>query len=161
MKQTPPTEPGFSPQDQGHMARALVLARRGAAVGEVPVGAVLVGPGGQVIAQAHNQPIASGDPTAHAEMLCLRAGARVLGNYRLGGCTLYVSLEPCPMCAGAVVWARLDRVVFAATDPKAGAYGSALDLAAIPSLNHRPLVEGGLLADEAAAILKEFFAARR
>ncbi len=143
------------------MARALALARRAAAAGEVPVGAVLTGPGGQVIAEAFNRPIARGDPTAHAEVLCLRSGARALGNYRLTGCTLYVSLEPCPMCAGAVVWARLERVVFAAPDPKAGAYGSALDLAQVAGLNHRPLVEGGLMAEEAAAILQKFFAARR
>ncbi len=143
------------------MARALELARQAAIQGEVPVGAVLVDPAGGIIAQAGNATIAQGDPTAHAEMLCLRQGARALGNYRLGGCTLYVSLEPCPMCAGAVVWARLGRVVYAATDPKAGAYGSALDLEQVASLNHHPLVQGGLMAQEAAEILREFFAARR
>jgi tRNA(adenine34) deaminase len=145
-------QPGFSQRE---------LAREAAAAGEVPVGAVLVDPAGQVIAQAGNATIAQGDPTAHAEMLCLRQGARALGNYRLGGCTLYVSLEPCPMCAGAVIWARLQRVVFAAHDPKAGAYGSALDLGGVSSLNHQPVVQGGLLAHEAADILREFFAARR
>lgn len=143
------------------MLRALELAREAAANGEVPVGAVLVDQAGEVIAQAGNATITQGDPTAHAEMLCLRQGARALGNYRLGGCTLYVSLEPCPMCAGAVIWARLARVVFAAFDPKAGAYGSALDLGGVGSLNHQPVVQGGLLADEAADILREFFAARR
>jgi len=155
------TQPGLTPADAGHMRLALELARRAAAQGEVPIGAVLTDPQGQVIAQAGNATIAQGDPTAHAEMLCLRQAARALGNYRLGGCTLYVSLEPCAMCAGAVVWARLARVVFAAHDPKAGAYGSALDLGAVPSLNHQPIVQGGLLAEEAADILKEFFAARR
>ena len=154
-------QPGFSQADREFMARALELARGAAAAGEVPVGAVLVDAGGEMIAQAGNATIAQGDPTAHAEMLCLRQGARALGNYRLGGCTLYVSLEPCAMCAGAVVWARLERVVFAAHDPKAGAYGSALDLGAVASLNHQPLVQGGLLAEEAAEILREFFAARR
>ncbi|MCF8043244.1 MAG: tRNA adenosine(34) deaminase TadA [Desulfarculaceae bacterium] len=155
------TQPGWSQKDREFMAQALGLARHAAAQGEVPVGAVLVGPAGEVLAQAGNATIAQGDPTAHAEMLCLRQGARTLGNYRLTGCTLYVSLEPCPMCAGAVVWARLERVVFAAYDPKAGAYGSALDLGTVTSLNHQPLVQGGLLAEEAADILREFFAARR
>jgi len=154
-------QPGFSQADAEHMLGALELARAAAAQGEVPVGAVLVGPAGEVVAQAGNATIAQGDPTAHAEMLCLRQGARALGNYRLTGCTLYVSLEPCAMCAGAVVWARLERVVFAAYDPKAGAYGSALDLGQVASLNHQPVVQGGLLADEAAEILREFFAARR
>ncbi|MCB2191937.1 MAG: tRNA adenosine(34) deaminase TadA [Deltaproteobacteria bacterium] len=155
------TQPVFSQRDAEHMRRALELARQAAAQGEVPVGAVLVDPAGEELAQAGNATIAQGDPTAHAEMLCLRQGARTLGNYRLGGCTLYVSLEPCAMCAGAVVWARLERVVFAAYDPKAGAYGSALDLGAVASLNHQPIVLGGLLAEEAADILREFFAARR
>jgi tRNA(adenine34) deaminase len=155
------TRPGLSPADTEHMRSALELARRAAAQGEVPIGAVLTDPQGRVIARAGNATITQGDPTAHAEMLCLRQGARELGNYRLGGCTLYVSLEPCAMCAGAVVWARLARVVFAASDPKAGAYGSALDLGAVPSLNHQPIVQGGLLAEEAAEILREFFAARR
>lgn len=155
------TPPGFTDADVLRMARALELARRGAAAGEVPVGAVLLDQDGGMIAEAYNQPIAAGDPTAHAEMLCLRAGAALLGNYRLPGSTLYVTLEPCPMCAGAVVWARVGRVVFGAADPKSGAYGSALDLAAVVSLNHRPVVKGGLLADESLAILREFFAARR
>ncbi len=156
-------EPGapFTPADREHMARALELARAAAAAGEVPVGAVLVDPAGRVLAQSHNQSVTLADPTAHAEMLCLRAGAARAGNYRLTGCTLYVSLEPCPMCAGAVVWARLERVVFGAWDPKAGAYGSLMDLSVLEGLNHHPLVQGGLLAEEAAALLKEFFASRR
>lgn len=143
------------------MARALELAQAAAAAGEVPVGAVLVDEQGNVLAEAANASIAQSDPTAHAELLCLRAGARAVGNYRLTGCALYATLEPCPMCAGAVVWARLERVVFAARDPRAGSYGSLMDLAALPGLNHHPLVRGGLLADEAAALLKEFFAQRR
>ncbi|MCB2227154.1 MAG: tRNA adenosine(34) deaminase TadA [Desulfarculaceae bacterium] len=151
----------FSPQDHGFMARAMEQARAAGAAGEVPVGAVLVDEEGRVLAEAGNAPITRCDPSAHAEMLCLRAAARVVGNYRLTGCTLYVTLEPCPMCAGAVVWARLGRVVFGAPDPKAGAYGSLMDLAALPGLNHHPVVQGGLLAGEAAALLKEFFASRR
>ena len=151
----------FSPRDRECMARALDLARKAAQAGEVPVGAVLVDETGEVLAEASNQSITQNDPTAHAEMLCLRAGAQRVGNYRLTNCTLYVSLEPCPMCAGAVVWARLGRVVFGAPDPKVGAYGSLLDLGALPGLNHHPVVQGGLMAQEAAALLKEFFAARR
>ncbi|MCF8034050.1 MAG: tRNA adenosine(34) deaminase TadA [Desulfarculaceae bacterium] len=151
----------FSQADRGFMARALELAARSGQRGEVPVGALLVDQEGAVLAEAGNRSISHNDPTAHAEMLCLRAASRAEGNYRLTGCTLYVTLEPCPMCAGAVVWARLARVVYAARDPKAGAYGSALDLASLESLNHHPLVEGGLLAVEAAALLKEFFAQRR
>lgn len=143
------------------MRRALALARRAARLGEVPVGAVLVDEVGRLMAAEHNRSIIACDPTAHAEVLCLRTAAAALGNYRLTGTTLYVSLEPCPMCAGALVWARVRRVVFAALDPKAGALGSLLDLAAQPGLNHRPLVQGGLLADESAEILKGFFASRR
>jgi tRNA(adenine34) deaminase len=140
---------------------ALALARRAARLGEVPVGAVAVDVAGLVLAAEHNRSISACDPTAHAEMLALRAAAQAMGNYRLGGVTLYVSLEPCPMCAGALVWARVARVVFAAQDPRSGALGSVLDLAARPELNHRPLVQGGLLADESAALLKQFFAHRR
>ena len=147
--------------DVRHMERALALARRGARLGEVPVGAVLVDEMGRLMAAEHNRSILACDPTAHAEVLCLRAAAAALGNYRLTGCTLYVSLEPCPMCAGALVWARVKRVVFAASDPRAGAMGSTLDLAGQPGLNHRPLVQGGLLAPQSAEILRGFFAARR
>ncbi len=156
MEQTP-----FTPADRERMSRALDLARHAAAQGEVPVGAVLVDPGGAMLAEAGNQTITQNDPTAHAEMLCLRAGAAKTGNYRLIGCTLYVSLEPCPMCAGAVVWARVGRVVYGARDPRVGAYGSLIDLASLAGLNHHPVVEGGLMAEEAAALLKEFFAQRR
>lgn len=143
------------------MQRAIALARRAAELGEVPVGAVLTDANGALMAAEHNRSILACDPTAHAELLCLRTAAACAGNYRLTGSTLYVSLEPCPMCAGALVWARVARVVFAAADPKAGALGSVLDISQTPGLNHRPLVEGGLLAEESAAVLKEFFAARR
>ncbi|MCB2187433.1 MAG: tRNA adenosine(34) deaminase TadA [Deltaproteobacteria bacterium] len=143
------------------MTLALALARRAARRGEVPIGAVLVDPAGRVLAAEHNQTITLCDPTAHAEMLALRQGAAALGNYRLTGTTLYVSLEPCPMCAGALVWARVARLVYAAPDPRSGALGSALDLNAASTLNHHPQITGGVLADQAAAILKNFFAARR
>ena len=130
-------------RDEYWMEQALAQAARAAALGEVPVGAVLVGPGGELWAQEHNQTITLRDPSAHAEMLALRAAARAVGNYRLTGSTLYVSLEPCPMCAGALVWARVARVVFAAADPKAGALGSILDLSRQPGLNHHFQVQGG------------------
>ncbi len=142
------------------MQLALALARRAARRGEVPVGAVLVDAAGRVLAAEHNRSIAACDPTAHAEMLCLRRGAAALGNYRLTGTRLYVTLEPCPMCAGALVWARVERVVFGARDEKAGALGSVMDLSRQP-LNHRPRVEGGLLAAESAELLRGFFAERR
>jgi tRNA(adenine34) deaminase len=143
-------------------AMQLALLQAGAALahGDVPVGAVVVRDG-HVIAQAHNERELTGDPTAHAEVLALRAAAAVIGHWRLDDCTLYVTLEPCVMCAGAVVNARVARLVFGATDPKAGAVRSLFEVADDPRLNHRALVEGGLLADEAGAMLKTFFAARR
>lgn len=147
--------------DRGHMEFALRLARRAARMGEVPIGAVLVDPAGRIIAATGNRTITNIDPTAHAEMLAMRQAAKAMGNYRLTGTTLYVTLEPCPMCAGAIVWARVKRVVYAAPDPKAGALGSVMNLAAEQSLNHRPIVDDGVLADQAAALLKEFFASRR
>lgn len=143
------------------MRRALALARRAGRWGEVPVGAVVVDEAGRTLAAEHNRSLSSCDPTAHAEILALRQAASAMGNYRLGGVTMYVSLEPCPMCAGALVWARVKRLVFGAWDPKAGALGSVVDLANQPELNHHPLVEGGLLAEESAALLKDFFAKRR
>lgn len=149
------------PEDEAYMRRALDLARRAEQAGEVPVGALIVA-GGQVIGQGWNQPIALNDPTAHAEVMALRDAATALENYRLPGTTLYVTLEPCTMCAGAIVHARVDRVVFAATDPRAGAAGSKFDL--LPSddrFNHRTTCEGGLLADESSAMLRAFFRARR
>ena len=142
------------------MAQALALAARAAAAGEVPVGAVVVRDG-EVIGQGFNRPITSRDPTAHAEIVALRAAAQRLGNYRLPGCELYVTLEPCAMCVGAMVHARLARIVYGAADPKTGACGSIVDLPAIASWNHHGAFEGGLLAEECGALLKRFFAAKR
>jgi tRNA(adenine34) deaminase len=142
------------------MAFALECARRAAQEGEVPVGAVLVA-GDQVIAEGWNRPVATHDPTAHAEIVALRAGALRLGNYRLGACTLYATLEPCTMCMGALLNARVARLVFGAWDLKAGACGSVLDLSREPRLAHRIDVFGGVCIDQAAALLQDFFASRR
>jgi tRNA(adenine34) deaminase len=146
--------------DGAYMALALLEARKAWAAGEVPVGAVVV-KDGEVVAAGFNQPIGRHDPTAHAEIVALRAAAEKLGNYRLPGCELYVTLEPCAMCSGAMMHARLARVVYAATDPKTGVCGSVLDLFAREELNHHTEVVGGVLADEAGAMLKGFFAERR
>lgn len=142
------------------MQLALQEAQRAWSLGEVPVGAVVV-KDGVVIATGCNQPIGQHDPTAHAEIVALRAAADKLGNYRLPGCELYVTLEPCVMCSGAMMHARLARVVYGAQDPKTGACGSVLDLFAHEKLNHHTEVVGGVLADEASAMLKAFFAERR
>lgn len=142
------------------MSLALEQAREAAAAGEVPVGAVVVRDG-EVIATGRNSPVGDSDPTSHAEIVALRAAARALGNYRLDGCTLYVTLEPCAMCVGAMLHARLQRVVFGARDPKTGAAGSVVDLFAQRRLNHRTLSEGGVLADECGALLAQFFRDRR
>jgi len=142
------------------MVQALALARQAAETGEVPVGAVLVYQG-QVIASGHNAPIGTHDPTAHAEIAALRDAASQLGNYRLEDCELYVTLEPCPMCAGALLHARLRRVVFGAPDPKTGAAGSVLDLFANAQLNHQTRVQGGVLAAECGALLQDFFQNKR
>jgi tRNA(adenine34) deaminase len=147
-------------EDAHYMALALTEARRAWDAGEVPVGAVVVREG-EVIAAGFNQPIGRHDPTAHAEIVALRAAAEKLGNYRLPGCELYVTLEPCAMCSGAMMHARLARVVYAATDPKTGVCGSVLDLFAREELNHHTEVVGGVLADEAGTMLKGFFAERR
>ncbi|NDD75201.1 MAG: tRNA adenosine(34) deaminase TadA [Gammaproteobacteria bacterium] len=146
--------------DIDYMRRALELARGAAARGEVPVGAVLVRDG-EILAEGANQPITTHDPTAHAEIVTLRAAGSVLADYRLAGATLYVTLEPCAMCAAALVHARVARVVFGAWDPKAGAAGSITDVFAIPQLNHRVDVFGGVLADECGTLLSDFFRARR
>jgi tRNA(adenine34) deaminase len=148
-------------RDRARMSEALACARDAGARGEVPVGAVLVDEGGAVLARAANAPIALHDPTAHAEVIALRAAGQARRNYRLPGCTLYVTLEPCAMCVGALVHARIARVVFAATDPKSGACGSVFDLAASAGMNHRIDVVGGLLQDESAELLRRFFAERR
>lgn len=142
------------------MRVALDQARNARILGEVPVGAVLVHEG-RVLATGYNQPIASHDPTAHAEICALRAAGRLLGNYRLPDCELYVTLEPCAMCAGAMMHARLRRVVWGAPDPKTGAAGSVVDLFGEGRLNHQTAVLGGVLAGECAALLREFFAERR
>jgi tRNA(adenine34) deaminase len=146
--------------DAEAMQQALAQARLAEAHGDVPVGAVVVR-SGQIIAEAHNERELLGDPTAHAEVLAMRAAAAVVGSWRLDECTLYVTLEPCSMCAGAIVNARVARLVYGATDPKAGAVRSLYELADDPRLNHRALIDGGLMADEAGAMLKAFFAARR
>jgi tRNA(adenine34) deaminase len=142
------------------MRVALVEAGQAAAAGEVPVGAVLVA-NGEVIATGHNRSISDADPSGHAEIVALRAAAASLGNYRLANATLFVTLEPCVMCVGAIVQARVKRVVFGAYDDKAGALGSAADLSDSKALNHRFEINGGLLADECSALLKAFFLARR
>jgi len=147
--------------DRVLMQQALDCAREAELQDEVPVGAVIVDGAGSVLARAANSPIARHDPTAHAEILALRAAGRALGNYRLPGCALYVTLEPCVMCVGALVHARLARIVYAAADPKTGACGSVFDLASTAKMNHRLEVTGGVLAEESAALLKRFFAARR
>jgi tRNA(adenine34) deaminase len=142
------------------MRLALEQANTARAAGEVPVGAVLVS-GDQVIAGGANRPIAANDPTAHAEIEALRAGGRMLGSYRLTDTTLYVTLEPCPMCAMAIVHGRVRRLVFGAWDPRAGAAGSVTDIFMLPGLNHRVDVFGGVLMEECGSLLREFFAARR
>jgi len=142
------------------MALALDLARRGEAAGEVPVGAVVTR-AGTVLGEAYNRPRALRDPTAHAEVLAIRAAARHVGEWRLSGCTLVVTLEPCTMCAGAIVLSRLDRLIFAAYDEKAGAVGSLWDVVRDRRLNHRPEVVGGVMADEAGARLRDFFIGHR
>ena len=146
--------------DQHWMQRALTLARHGASCGEVPVGAVLVREG-ELLAEAWNHPIAASDPTAHAEVLPLRQAGEQQQNYRLPGSTLYVTLEPCPMCAGAIVLARVERVVFAAFDRRGGAVASAHQLLQAPDLNHRVQWRGGVMAAPAAAMLRQFFRQRR
>jgi tRNA(adenine34) deaminase len=142
------------------MRLALDAARAAEAAGEVPVGAVLV-QGDAVIATGANRPIAACDPTAHAEIEALRAGGQSVGSYRLSGTTLYVTLEPCVMCASAIVHARVARVVFGAWDPKAGAAGSVLDVFSLPAMNHRVDVFGGVLMEDCGRLLSDFFAARR
>lgn len=152
-------------QDKTHMGQALAAARQSAAQGEVPVGAVLVrrqsGSVVELLACTHNQPIGLHDPTAHAEMLALREAAARIGNYRLDDCELYVTLEPCAMCAQAILHARIRRVIYGAREPKTGAAGSVLDLFAFRQLNHQTEVVGGVLAEECAVLMQEFFAGRR
>jgi tRNA(adenine34) deaminase len=146
--------------DSVFMRQAIDQAHNAWALGEVPVGALVVRDG-VVIATGFNQPIGTHDPTAHAEIMALRAAATILGNYRLPGCELFVTLEPCAMCAGAMLHARLARVVFGAADPKTGACGSVVDLFAQGQLNHHTTAVGGVLAEDCSAMLKDFFAERR
>jgi len=146
--------------DEDYMRAALELAAEAASSCEVPVGAVVVCEG-RIIGRGCNAPIGLHDPTAHAEVRALREAGAALGNYRLPGCTLYVTLEPCVMCAGAIQHARLPRVVFGAPDPKTGACGSVVDLFAEPRLNHHATVTGGVMQEESVALLRAFFAARR
>jgi tRNA(adenine34) deaminase len=146
--------------DEHFMRLALREADRAAEAGDVPVGAVVVHEG-EVVGTGRNERELTGDPTAHAEVLALREASTKLGNWRLLDTVLYVTLEPCAMCAGAIVLSRVPRVVFATTDPKAGAAGSVFDVLAEPRLNHRPEVQNGLFADEAAAQLRDYFALRR
>lgn len=149
-----------TPADEYAMRLALDQAHNALLVGEVPVGAVLMRHG-QVVATGYNRPITTHDPTAHAEIVALRHAATLLGNYRLPECELYVTLEPCAMCAMAMMHARLKRVVFAAPDPKTGVAGSVLDLFAQPQLNHHTAIHGGVLAEASAQLLRDFFAERR
>ena len=145
---------------EDYMALALALAQQAALAGEVPVGAIVV-KDGEIIGRGYNAPISSHDPSAHAEMQALRDAAQKLGNYRLVGCTLYVTLEPCAMCCGAIQHARVARLVFGATDPKTGACGSVVNLMAEPKLNHHCEVQSGVLAAECGEVLSHFFAERR
>ena len=145
---------------EAFMREALALAAEAARAGEVPVGAVVVKEG-RIIGRGYNRPITSSDPTAHAEIVALREAATAERNYRLAGCELYVTLEPCAMCVGAMVHARLARIVYGAADPKTGACGSIVDLPGLATLNHHGRFEGGLLADECGRILRDFFAERR
>ena len=146
---------------QSVMRRALDQARRGARRGEVPVGAVLLSPEGEILAETCNSPVTDNDPSAHAEMLAIREGARKLANYRLSGCVLVATLEPCLMCLGAMIHARIGGLVFGARDPKSGALVSQMDGADLPLANHRFPYLDGVLANECSAVLKEFFSNRR
>ena len=151
---------GVEGADERFMRAALELAQQAGAAGEVPVGAVVV-KDGEIIGRGYNRPISASDPTGHAEIVALREASAKLGNYRLGGCELYVTLEPCVMCSGAIFHARVSRVVYGAADPKTGASGSVVDLYSDTRLNHHATITGGVLAADAAALLQRFFAERR
>lgn len=143
------------------MAQALAVARRAAQWGDVPIGAVILGPDGEVLSEAGNEREFTGDPTAHAEVLVIRRAAEARDGWRLDDCTLVVTLEPCTMCAGTIIAARIPRVVFGAFDPKAGAVSSLFDVMRDPRLPHRPEVVSGVMADESSALLREFFGGHR
>lgn len=147
--------------DDFFMGLALEEAKKGCELAEVPVGAVLTDASGNILARAHNKPVSQHDPTAHAEILAIRAAAALAGNYRLPETSIYVTLEPCAMCVGAMLHARVKRLVFGAADPKSGAAGSVIDLTAVTSFNHRIEVTGGVRAEECAEILRSFFKKRR
>ena len=146
--------------DEYYMREALLMARSAECLGEVPVGAIVVREG-IIVGRGFNSPIGESDPTAHAEIAALRDAARSLENYRLPGCELFVTLEPCAMCAGAILHSRIARVVYGARDPKTGVHGSVVDLFAVERLNHHTRVEGGVLAEECSQLLSSFFASRR
>lgn len=148
-------------KDDYFMGLALEEAETGGGLGEVPVGAVLVASDGQVLSRAHNMPISSNDPTAHAEVVAIRAACTRLGNYRLNGTVMYVTLEPCAMCVGAMLHARVAQLVFGAGDPRGGSAGSVLDLTSVDRFNHRIEVTGGVMAERCAEVLQRFFRARR
>ena len=148
-------------RDRDYMNEALTLARQSMTSGEVPVGAVVTDPEGSIIGQGHNRPVGLHDPSAHAEILAMREAGKRLGNYRLDDCTLYVTLEPCPMCLAAACHARIRRIVYAAPDPRAGACGSAIDLNRADWHHFRPVIDTGPCETEAAELLTEFFRARR
>ncbi|MDG4867843.1 tRNA adenosine(34) deaminase TadA [Guyparkeria sp. 1SP6A2] len=148
-------------RDRDYMTEALALARRSITAGEVPVGAVVVDGEGEIIGRGHNRPVALHDPSAHAEILAMREAGRNLGNYRLDDCTLFVTLEPCPMCLAAASHARIARIVYAAPDPRAGACGSAIDLNRADWHHFRPIIDTGPLESEAAEMLTAFFRQRR
>ena len=150
-----------SVQDEAMMKLALKMALQAERAGEVPVGAVVVDEKGKILALAHNEPISSCDPTAHAEIVAIRKAARRVGNYRLTGCSLYVTLEPCVMCYGAVIHARIKRLVYGANDPKAGAFSSAIDLTKPLYFNHYVEVKGGVLAEKASEMVRAFFQGKR
>jgi tRNA(adenine34) deaminase len=151
----------FSLRDQELMLEAMAEARAAEAAGEVPVGAVVVSAAGEIIARGSNRVLRNSDPTAHAEIVALRSAGAALGNYRLLGCTLYSTLEPCSMCAGAILHARIARLVYAAADPKAGACGSVIAVMNHPALNHRVELVEGILAEECGKMLTDFFRAKR
>ncbi len=155
------TNAAISANDATFLRAAMVQARLAAEAGEVPVGAVIVGPDETILALGQNRVLRDSDPTAHAEMVALRTAGKSLNNYRLEGCTLYVTLEPCAMCAGAMIHARLSRLVYGAADPKAGAAGSVLSVLNHPQLNHQMQVQSGVLAEECSELLRQFFRQRR
>ena len=161
MPTPPPILKADDPDDLHYLRAAIVEANAAEAAGEVPVGAIIVGPNGDILARGNNRVLRDYDPTAHAEIVALRAAGQALSNYRLNDCTLYVTLEPCAMCAGAILHARIARLVYAAPDPKAGACGSVLSVLNHPQLNHKLEVTSGLLAEECSTLLQNFFRARR